>query len=424
MKWIDFQDKTVGIWGMGREGSAIIHALKHFVPSAKIVTFDDSSLTQINECHIIITSPGVSLYRSEIQQAKKKGILFTTGTDLFLHNKSEQTIVIGITGTKGKSTTSSLLYHTLVQYGLNVKLAGNIGIPLIEMLFDEPDVVVAELSSYQCASLTKGCDIAVLLNLYPEHLQWHLSHHAYYQDKCRLVQLSENSIINGRNKTILSELSDLKNNIQFNTLDTVHLQNGLFYDKDNPLFSTETLNLKGEHNALNACAVLSVLKLLKQDIKNDTIQQAFQTMNALPHRLQNIGTFGGLTFVDDSISTTPESAVAALKAHDDGHFMTLLVGGYERGQLYEPLIHYAQSVKSRLLLITLPDTGSRIYEMAKKTGIKTLSAQSMREAVTLAQTNTPKGGKIILSPAAPSYNFYKNFEERGLDFLNCIKKTD
>ncbi len=423
MKWLDLQNKTVGIWGMGREGLAVVQAVNRFVPSATVLSFDDNNLTVLNNCDIVITSPGVSLYRPEIQQAQKQGIIFTTGTDLFLHNKSEQTKVIGVTGTKGKSTTSSLLYHTLVQCGFTVKLAGNIGIPLIEMLFDEPDIVVAELSSYQCAGLTKGCDIAVLLNLYPEHLQWHLSHHNYYQDKCKLIQLSEQAVINGSNETILSELINVQNLHQFNTFNTIHLEKGLFFDNDTALFAIDFLNLKGEHNALNACAVLTVLKLFNQTITDKVIQSAFQTMNALPHRLQNVGTFNGLTFIDDSISTTPESAIAALKAYDNGGYLTLLVGGYDRGQIYEPLIDYARTLKNRILFITLPDTGTRIAQMAEQADIQAYSANSMQEAVKMAQQQTPMGGKVILSPAAPSYNLYQNFEERGKDFENCIQKN-
>ena len=201
-----------------------------------------------------------------------------------------------------------------------------------------------------------------------------------------------------------------------------HLEKGVFFDNDTALFSTDLLNLKGEHNALNACAVLTVLKLVNQMITNKVIQSAFQTMNALPHRLQNVGTFNGLTFIDDSISTTPESAIAALKAYDDGGYLTLLVGGYDRGQIYEPLIEYARTLKNRILFITLPDTGTRIAQMAEQADIRTYSAHSMQEAVRIGQQQTPTGGKVILSPAAPSYNLYQNFEERGKDFVNCIQK--
>ena len=114
MKWLELQNKTVGVWGMGREGHAVVQALTRFVPSAKIVSFDDSNLALLDKCEVVVTSPGVSLYRAEIQKAKENGVLFTTGTDLFLHNKSDRTKVIGITGTKGKSTTKKMLYFFLL----------------------------------------------------------------------------------------------------------------------------------------------------------------------------------------------------------------------------------------------------------------------------------------------------------------------
>lgn len=416
MLWRNLNAKKIGIWGIsGKEGQSALHAVQSFVKNPEIIAIDEENLTRLNECEFVIKSPGVSLYRPEILQARSKGVHFLSGSTLFMANKPQQTKVIGITGTKGKSTTSSLLYHTLKTAGLNVAFGGNIGKPLLDILQDEPyDFVVAELSSYQCADFIGTCDMCILTNLFPEHLQWHQSHHQYYLDKCHLIAQAKVAFINGANQTVLSYLPHLPNARFFNTADTFHLRDGSFFNATQRLFSQETLHLVGTHNAENACAVLSIANQLHLDLA--IVQQAFKTFQSLPHRLQNIGVLNGITFIDDSISTTPETAIAAFKAHDKGQFITLLLGGFDRGQDYHSLIDFLKPYQNRICLITLPDTGQRIYELARQSNLPVWATSTMQEAVLTAYRQTPKDGTVILSPAAPSYNLYKNFEERGLDF--------
>ena len=413
MSWTYLNDKKIGIWGMGREGISAKEALLHHTQGTTFVEISEENKSDIFSCDVLIKSPGVSLYRPEIQQALQKHILVTSGTNLFFENKKPETFVIAITGTKGKSTTSSLLAHTLKALGKSVSLGGNIGKPLIDFADQKSDFVIAELSSYQCADLTGRPNIGIITNLYPEHLQWHMTHEQYYRDKLHLIEQSEQIILNGTDERLKKHLSG-DDCIPFNTPDGIHIHEGQFYDGRIPLFPINQLNLMGLHNAENACAVLTVIKLLNLPLSKCT--RAFQTFRPLPHRLQVLGTKNNVTYVDDSISTTPETAIAALKALDKGQNITLIAGGFDRGQDYTELVHFMAEYKDRFRLVTLPDTGKRLAALAGRAGVETALTSDMPTAVNVAGHLTPRGGTILLSPAAPSYNLYQNFEERGNDF--------
>ena len=418
MYWQDLNNRTVGIWGMGKEGLAAKTALKQHCPNANIMEISEDNLANISQCAVIIKSPGVSLYRSEIAKAKAEGVRFTSSSNLFFANKTPSTKVVAITGTKGKSTTASLLAHSLQYFGKKVELAGNIGRSLVELADTSADWVIAEMSSYQCADLAYGADIGVLLNLYPEHLHWHQTHARYYADKLNMIAKAEIKLLNAQDKRTSELTGELKGEY-FNTADTIHLENGCFYDGAHELFAMSKLNLAGEHNCINACAVLSVLKIMGEPLSKYALP--FASFTPLAHRLQNLGKFGGIEFVDDSISTTPETAAAAVRALDKGQPLTLIVGGFDRGQDHTSLIDELAGLKERLQLVVVPDTGARIIPPAEAAGLKTSAAADMHQAVACAIAATPAGGTVILSPAAPSYNAYKNFEERGKDFSNCIK---
>ena len=418
MLWKDLNNKRICIWGMGKEGLSAKQAILKYTSPSSITEITEENMNDIFGCNIIIKSPGVSLYRPEIVQAQQNGILITSSTNLFFANKNPKATIIAVTGTKGKSTTSSLLAHTLSILGKKTVLGGNIGVPLVDLLDTEADYIIAELSSYQCADFIGNPDIGILVNLYPEHLPWHGSHDKYYQDKLNMISSANTQILNALDKRTHSYTNSnncFKNIVYFNK--DIHSDGVYFYDKDEELFPCSSLNLVGEHNQQNACAVLTVIKQLKLDLK--ACEKAFKTFQALPHRLQNIGHKNGLTFVDDSISTTPETAIAALNAIGHTHPITLIAGGQDRGQDFTDLINYVKNHPT-VQLITLPDTGSKIARLAHKNGLTIYACETMTEAVHKAIEITPVGGTVLLSPAAPSYNRYKNFEERGADFKNSI----
>ena len=390
MLWQDLEHKCVAIWGMGREGLAVKQALQKHVPSAEVLEITEDNLNDIFTADVLIKSPGVSLYRPEITKAKEQGIVVTSGTNLFMANKNPNTKVIAITGTKGKSTTSSLMTHTLKAYGFKVCLGGNIGVPVIDFVDEPADYVVAELSSYQCADFIGLPEVTVLLNLYPEHLQWHGSHEQYYADKKHMWKQGKWQLDNRENE--------------------IQIRDNYFCDGEKRLFPIASLNLRGLHNAQNACAVLAVLQHLGLDLMQ--AEQAFKTFEGLAHRLQIVEEKDGLTFVDDSISTTPETAICAMESFK-GQTITLLVGGFDRGQDYTELNRYIK--EHGVQAIALPTTGDRIDTPHH--------VQTVAEAVALAKQITQTGGVVLLSPAAPSYNQYKNFEARGDDFKAAVKSA-
>ena len=418
MLWNNLNNKRIGIWGMGKEGLSAKQAiLKHAHPTS-ITQIGEENTHEILNCDIIIKSPGVSLYRPEITQAQHKGIVITSGTNLFFSNKNPNATVIAVTGTKGKSTTSSLLAHTLSKMGHNTVLGGNIGVPLVDLIDTQADYIVAELSSYQCADFIGSPDIGILVNLYPEHLPWHGSHDKYYKDKLNMISLANTQILNALDeRTHIYTDTDkrFESAIYFN--DDIRSDGKWFYDKTQKLFPCTSLNLTGEHNHKNACAVLAVIKKLGLDLIS--CEKAFKSFQALPHRLQVIEQKGGLTFIDDSISTTPETAIAALKAIGHDRPVTLIAGGQDREQDFTELIQYIKS-HPMIQIIAMPNTGERIVNAAQQNKVLVHSCNTMAEAVQKAITITPVGGAILLSPAAPSYNMYKNFEERGADFKNNI----
>ena len=414
-----FKNKKIAIWGKGKEGEALLkyclnNDIQHVVLEGEKINFKDVD--------VIFKSPGVSLYNSCLQNALKTGLEVWTGTNIFMAGHSEKMKTIAVTGTKGKSTTSSLIAHILQKKGYKVGFGGNIGRPLIEFVEQDFDFLVAELSSYQCADLKYPFDISVVTNLYPEHIDWHKTHDCYYEDKLNLIRIrkdGQKAILNASNPETLKRCQNEQGVLYFNTAEGMHLEDGFIVDGDKKLFETSKIkNLKGEHNLENICAVLTVLKDLNIDL--DGIEDDITSFNALPHRLQVVATVNGTTFVDDSISTTPETSVAALKAFHDAKHIYLLVGGYNRNQDYTVLLDYVRQNSDKITLLTLPVTGDAVAEQA--VGLDVFKATDVSNAVFRAQKLASAGDVVLLSPGAPSYHAYKNFEARGEDFVQSIRK--
>lgn len=409
MRLQDLTSKTVAVWGTAVEGQANLAFLKRYLPGKEILVIEDNKIPA--GVDVIFKSPGISLYLPEVQAALKKGIEITSSTQFFLENHPQKCITIGVTGTKGKSTTASLLTHLLKSLNPKTVLGGNIGRPLIS-LWDEPaDFVVAEVSSYMAADLKTPFDISVLLNLSPEHVDWHKSHDAYYRDKTHMLAVRK-----GQKAIVNRELEEFgfPDAIYFNDRNGFHTDGESVFDGRKELKLSEHA-LLGSHNLLNLCAVLSVIKALGLDVEKAL--KALPSFVPLPHRLQKIGKKNGITYIDDSIATTPEATMAALQAFKE-HPIHLIAGGFERQQDYLELAGdiLLSSVKT---VIGLPATGTRLLDVLADSAVVTHQALSMKEAVAIAQKYAKSGDVVLLSPAAPSYNMYKNFEERGNDFKKC-----
>lgn len=415
------KSESITIWGKGREGTAVADFIRREFPSCRIKTVEDPLTEPLSG--IVVKSPGISLYRDEIRNSSA---VFTSGTNLFLekcYESKRRPFLIGVTGTKGKSTTSSLIAHLLSAQGRKVALGGNIGEPVIGYAgkIDSLDVVVDEISSYQAADLQYSFDVCVILNLYPEHIDWHRTHDRYYRDKLNIQAHRMNGqkvVLNKEDARTKEYLPSARDAVFFNDTAGISEHDGWFWKSGERLFETSVVPLKGEHNLKNVCAALTAVGLAGGDLF--ACAEGLKTFRALPHRLQPCGEKGGVRFIDDSISTTPETAVAALKAFAPAPIV-LIAGGYDRQQDYKGLAAFVAS-GGAAAVVTLPQTGKRLAEDVRRAGGRAIEASDMAEAVSAAYSLAERGGVVLLSPASPSYGIYKNFEERGDIFTAAVKK--
>lgn len=430
MRIQDFAGKNVCILGFGREGRATAEALQEYAKDTQITVADTNEtidvpkefrsqlgtdwLTDLETFDIIIKSPGIPP-RPEFSRIAEK---LTSPTQIFLDTvKDSGAIIIGVTGSKGKSTTSSLIHAILKAAGKNSHLVGNIGEPAIAHIRDaKPHTIfVQEMSSYQLMDLTVSPQIAVVTAFFPEHLDYHGSLEAYLEAKKHIARFQTKQDIvffNGafpEAKEIAQESAGTRK---------------AFTADDAPVTLDEIL-LRGEHNLGNIAAAWSVARYL--DIPKATILQAVKSFQGLPHRLESIAVVDGIEWVNDSISTTPETAVAALETLGS-RVSVIILGGQDRGYDFEPLARKIANTPSLRMAILLPGSGTVIGKAIEHVGASVIlsEATTMQEAVNTARKAAidprPEGlvPIVLLSPAAPSYGHFKNFEDRGGQFRQAI----
>ncbi len=411
------------ILGFGREGKSTLTFLNRELPDAEIAIADinpieDESVVKyttftgpdyLNCCknyNIIIKAPGVAI-KNDLPDSEKAKI--TSQTDLFLQAYRNQTI--GITGTKGKSTTSSLIYHILQKTGKKSVLVGNIGKPCFDFL-DEitPEtIVVFEISAHQLEYVKASPHYAILLNIYEEHFDHYATPEDYYSAKKNIFRLQQTGdlLVYGDifQHTTQAELDAVPSfKIDIEKTEVV---------PKNQIKTT----LLGEHNLKNIEAAAAVAYALRID--GEAFLDAVASFQGLPHRLQYVGTFRGIKFYNDSIATAQEATINAVKAVGDVD--TLILGGMDRGLDYHPLVDFLKHSNVRNILL-LPDTGAKIEQIfAEDRYVQGLiRVKNMEEAVKMAYEVTNPSQSCLLSPAAASYGFYKDFQERGEDYCRLV----
>lgn len=400
--------KRILILGFGREGKSTLHFLNKYLPDAHVDVADKNPMEGVTlsgehyletmyDYDIVIKTPGISLLGFDT-----KGVEITSQTDLFLSQFHAQTI--GITGTKGKSTTTSLIYHLLKESGRDAILTGNIGIPCFDIMEDiKPEsIVVYELSAHQLEYVHNSPRVGVLLNVFEEHLDHFGTFERYKSAKLNLLRFMGEDDTAVVHESLLNDALDLfVNNKVFSLFD---------FDDE---IDFAALPLKGEHNYQNVKAALVACDSYGVDYHG--LIQYLYTFKPLEHRLEPVGTFGGITFVNDSISTIPQAAISACKAL--GRVDFLLLGGFDRGIDYQPLVDYMKEHPVPHLLFT-GKAGERMMKMMQDNEV-TADLQSyadMETAFEYLATHAKTGDVCLLSPAASSYDQYKNFEERGAKF--------
>ncbi len=438
MRFEDLEQARVGILGLGREGQAVWRRIRACFPQKPLWLFAETAVaddfeTQLNpgidhyHCgplehagletfDVLVRSAGISPYRAELQELRSCGVAFTSASNLwFKENPTARSICVS--GTKGKSTTTALIAHLLEAAGLKTCLAGNIGRPMLACDNTDVDWWVIELSSYQLVDLEAEPDIAVLLNLSDEHVDWHGGARQYHTDKLRLADLAASGrlIANQADPILAENLTGRPDTIWFNQgREGEFGKSGVSRRFERSIIAPPSL--PGDHNRQNLDAALSVVDALNLEIPH--LEHVLSTFQGLPHRLHLLGEKAGIRYVDDSISTTPVSVEAALQTigRDD---VVLLLGGFDRGLDW---LKFAAStaLKPPYAIITMPDNGVLIARQLVKAGVKPPAGlhevTSLSEAVSLAQSLLTNGGCVLLSPGAASFPHFRDFEDRGNQF--------
>ena len=441
------EGQRVALWGWGREGRAAHRALRRRLPTLPLTLFcsadelgeaqalgdallivdTDASAERLSAFDVVIKSPGISPYRPEALAAAERGTRFIGGTTLwFAEHAGARTICV--TGTKGKSTTSALLAHLLRAGSHRTALCGNIGLPMLELLdLDEssgalpPEFWVIELSSYQTRDVAASGvspEIAVATNIFPEHLDWHGSEARYIDDKLALFTAAKPriAILNGDDRTLAALALPDSEVRYFGGTDGWHLRGDVVYRGIHAVFDTRDVPLPGRHNRGNLCAVLAAIEALGLDA--ETLAPHAATFQPLPHRLQTLGVRDGITYVNDSISTTPHATLAALDCFRSRR-VALLAGGHDRGIDWTDFAHTMRD-NAPAAIVTLGQNGPKIHALlaplAEAVGFALVDAADLPEAVARARALLDGEGVVLLSPGAPSFGAYRDYTERGRHF--------
>ena len=441
------ENKRILILGFGREGESSYKLLRKYFPEKNLfiadknmnllnekielmedpyleVSLGENYLNGIEEYDLIIKAPGISLKDVDLSNIENK---ITSQLELFL----EYTNVykIGVTGTKGKSTTSSLMYKVLLDQGKDTFLLGNIGEPIFNYIeeIQEESIVVLELSSHALEFVKKSPNIAIILDIYEEHLDHYKSFEIYIEAKFNVAKFQgENDylIYNWDNQNMKNFGFNYKENDYAISLETkpnkknnVYIENDFIYINDKKLMNiNEEMNLKGMHNINNMMFILSACDILNLDF-NKAIN-SMKEFKPLEHRMEFVASINDVSYYNDSIATIPESTINAVNAL--GKVNTILVGGNDRGIDLTSLIEFLRNHETIENIICLPKTGEYIKEGLDGINKNIVFFEELKDAVEYAKEVTKPNTICLLSPAASSYGYFKNFEERGKLFKEYV----
>lgn len=447
---MNLKDKKVLVMGLGISGISVIKVLDKY--GAKIVIADEKSESQLKDIlvslgnldltmklggievdlrdiDLIVKSPGIAPRDKTLVEARKMDLEIINDIELGYRLSNFKNIV-GITGTNGKTTTTSLIGEILKKADLNPHIAGNIGVGFLEEVLksEEEDYFVLELSSFQLEHTDSfKAKVALILNISPDHLDWHGDYNSYIKSKKKIFknQIREDIIVlnyddpivrgfeNEINSKIIwfSKEKILDRGLYLQGEDIVY-NNGLSIEK---IISSREVKIIGKHNLENVLGVIGVSLALAIDL--DIIRNAVKTFEAVEHRLEFVREFRGIKFFNDSKGTNPNASIKAIEALDGP--MILIAGGYEKySDFHDFILSFQDKVKS---LILLGDTRERIRKAAFEHGYTdVILVDTMEEAVNTAYDLAREKDTVVLSPACASWGMYKNFEERGRDFKKLV----
>jgi len=438
VKFAELYGRSILILGFGTEGQATYEFLRSMWPAKPISIADQRGLDGFpgevvrplqedraatlnfgpgylealaaGKCDVLIKTPGIPAALDSLAEARRSGCALTSHSQIFMSNYPHEKI-IGVTGTKGKSTTTSLIYHMLRRGGLPAELVGNIGQPPLARLKQAVvgSYFVYEFSSHQLAEIESSPHIAVLLNIVPEHLDYYSSFEEYVAAKENITRFqdSEDFLVFNPDYPIPSQIAKRTKA----TLKPFSTKNDL-----------GEIPLPGTFNLENVMAAVTAASLC--GVKAEAIRSAIKEFRPLPHRLEPVGTFNGVTFYDDSIATVPDATLAALDALGPG-VQTLILGGHERNLDFSD---FGRKLPGNVkTLILFPPTGERIWNAIQANSRHSALPEAffvtgMEEAVRTAFERTEKGKICLLSPASPSFGTFKDYRDRGESFKAFVSK--
>lgn len=443
-------NKKILILGFGMEGVSTYKFIRRYLKEQKLYISDENEavfeknsfikqdsnvelksgknyLEGINNYDIIMKTPGISFATIDISEFEDK---IKSQVELLLEFTNATTI--GVTGTKGKSTTSSLIYKIISDQGKSAMLLGNIGVPVFDFIDEIKDdtVLVLELSSHQLEFVKVSPKISILLNIYEEHLDHYKSFQGYIDAKLNVFkfQNKEDYFLYNPDNELLSQ--NVKNceltqnivevsyiNSVDNVIEAVIKQGNYIMQNDKVLYDcNQKRNLLGNHNLHNIMFALGVSQILNLDLKQTV--NSINTFEPLPHRMEFVGKYNNILYYNDSIATIPESTINTIQTLKN--VSTLIIGGMDRKIDFTSFIKFLNE-SSIQNIICLPITGHIIADKIDNKAINVFKVSNMIEAVDVAKKNTEKNKICLLSPAAASYGVYKNFQERGNEFKNLVR---
>ncbi len=435
--------RKVAIWGYGAEGQAALSVLRQRLPDKPIalimseaeaaswdfsvdplltVYTEEPTAGLLGQFQVIIKSPGISPYGELFDWARFRGSRFISGTHLWFSEHADDRSIC-ITGTKGKSTVSAMVAHLLRSADQRTALAGNIGMPLLELLDPDPapEWWVIELSSFQTIELGDAVPaVAAVLNLSPEHLDWHGDLERYYSDKLKVLagDRADVAVLNAADAELMKRTQHIERRVLFNHGSGWHTADGWICDGSVQVLETAALPLRGGHNHSNVCAALAIAEACGFPARD--LAKHLLEFKPLPHRLQLVGEANGKRYVNDSIATTPAATLEALRAFE-GEPVALLVGGFDRGLDWTDFAA-AVAAKPPRAIVGIGEQGGRIVDLLTKQGVAdcaVLRAADVAAGVTAAEGELAEGGVVLLSPGAPSFDSYTDYRERGQAFTNA-----
>ena len=458
MRFAELDAADIAVWGGGREGRSVLAALARRLPGKPLTVYCGASEIQaVRDAYgsagtlgisadsdgdpspfairtqppdadalashdVVIKSPGISAYRPELLAAQERGTRFTSGTALwFGENVSgtrDDVRVVAVTGTKGKSTTTAMIAHCARALGTRTALAGNIGLPLLDLDGQRADLWAIELSSFQTGE-AGPVEVGVIVSLGEEHLDWHGTRERYVADKLKLADVARTLLVDADSALLMQRTAAHPRRKLFGGVDGWHVAGAAIHRGREPIVAVGDLPLHGLHNARNACAALAAIELLGLDA--GAAAASLRDFKPLPHRLTSLGTSDGIEWIDDSISTTPDAALAALLSLQ-GRDVTLILGGFDRGLAWHAFAEALARQPPRAV-VTQGAAGPRIARVLREARIDCAidETSDLAAAVALARERTPPGGVVLLSPGAPSFDQFKDYAERGRVFARIAR---